>query len=111
VWKGIYWSDRQEYGDQVQKTHNAISPEPVRKVSCGRAHMDTGHSTKFNSIHRLARVKEYMHRLKKEAIQIQLHLNNLNRDNGFLLGKTWQPLLLQLRNNTANHIEKKHSGL
>jgi hypothetical protein len=47
-------------------------------------------------------VKGYMYRVVKEVIEIQLHLNSLNRDNGFILGKTWQPLLLQLSNNTAN---------
>jgi hypothetical protein len=73
--------------------------------------MNTGHSTKFNNIHRLARVKVYMYKEMKEAIEIQLHLNNWNRDNGLLLGKTWQPLLLQLCNNTASHMETKHSGL
>jgi hypothetical protein len=65
--------------------------------------MDTSHSMKFNSIHRQARVNGYMYRVVKEATELQLHLNNLNRDNGFILSKTWQPLLLQLRNNTANH--------
>jgi len=64
--------------------------------------MDTGHSMKFNNTHRLAKVKGYMYRVVKEVIEIQLHLNSLNRDNGFILHKTWQPLLLQLSNNTAN---------
>ena len=63
--------------------------------------MDTGHSMKFNNIHRVAKVKGYMCRVV-EAIEIQLHLNNSNTDNGFILGKTWQPLLLQHCNNTAN---------
>jgi hypothetical protein len=84
--------------------------------------MDTVHSLKFNNIHRLPKVKGYMYRVVKEAIQLQLHLNNLNRENGFILGKTWQPLLLQLCNNTVNHfsssvitqsitIETKHRNL
>jgi hypothetical protein len=65
--------------------------------------MDTGHSIKFNNIHRLDKVKGYMYRVVKEAIEIQLHLTNFNRDKGFILCKTWQSLLLQLCNNTANH--------
>jgi hypothetical protein len=56
----------------------------------------------FNNIHRLAKVKGYMDSLVKEAIEIQLHPNNLNRDNRFMLSNTWQPLLLQYHN-TANH--------
>jgi len=33
--------------------------------------MDTGHSIKFNSIHRLAKVNGYMVSVVKEAIEIQ----------------------------------------
>jgi hypothetical protein len=64
--------------------------------------MDTGHSMKFNNIHRQAKVKGYIYRVVKEAIEIQLHLKNLNREYRFILSKTWQPLLLKLLNNTAN---------
>jgi hypothetical protein len=65
--------------------------------------MDTGHNMKFDNIHRLAKVKGYMYRVVKEATEIQFHPNNFNRDNGFILSKTLQPLFLQLHNNTANH--------
>jgi len=34
-------------------------------------HMDTGHSIKFNSIHRLAKVNGYMVCVVKEAIEGQ----------------------------------------
>jgi hypothetical protein len=33
--------------------------------------MDTGHSIKFSSIHRLAKVKGYMVSVVKEAVEIQ----------------------------------------
>jgi hypothetical protein len=82
------------------KEHEALSPGPVREVSCGKHILDTRHSMKINNIHRLAKVKGYIYRVLKEAIE---HTNNLNRDSGFILCKTWHPLLLQLRSNTANH--------
>jgi hypothetical protein len=33
-----------------------------------------------------------MDRLVKEAIQIRLNQNNINRDNGFTLSRTWNPV-------------------
>jgi hypothetical protein len=103
VWKGVLWSDTQKYGDQVQRTDEALLPGPVRKVSCGKHILDTEHSTKISNIHRLAKVNGYIYRVVKEATEIQLHPNDFNRDSGFILSKTWHPLLLQLCSNTASH--------
>jgi hypothetical protein len=47
--------------------------------------IDTGQSMKFNNIYRLAKVNGYVDHLMKEAIEIQLHPNNFNRDGGFML--------------------------
>jgi hypothetical protein len=103
VWKGVLWSDTQKYEDQVQRQNEVLSPGPVREVSCGKHILDRGHSVKINNIYRLAKVKGYIYRVVKEAIEIQLHPNNFNRDGGFILSKTWHPLLFQLRSNTGNH--------
>jgi hypothetical protein len=54
----------------------------------------------FNNIHSLAKVKEYMDCLVKEAIDIQLHPNK-TRDNGVMLSNTWQPLLLQYQHSRS----------
>jgi hypothetical protein len=37
-----------------------------------------------------------MDRLVKEAIEIRLHPDNFNRDNGFILSHAWHPLINQL---------------
>ena len=35
----------------------------------------------------------YMYRLIREAVEIGMHPNNINRDGGFNLNKSWKPML------------------
>jgi hypothetical protein len=55
-------------------------------------------SFKFHEISILATKARYMDRIIGEAIEIELHPNNMNREVGFCLSKAWKPLICSLKN-------------
>ena len=74
------------------------------------------HTIRFQEIHILASKSGYMDRLIRKAIELDLHPNNINREDGLVLSKTWKPVIQQLRRNRTqnqaqlmlNHLSVSH---
>jgi hypothetical protein len=58
-----------------------------------------GHQIKFKDTEVLTKTAGYMDRLIKEAIEIRMNPNNINRE-GFKLGQVWNPAIKILQTNT-----------
>jgi hypothetical protein len=70
-----------------------------------------GHHIHLHNTSILAKKSRYMDHIIREAIKTELHPNNINREYGFSLSKSWKPLIHDLREqNPALNKNTMHSS-
>jgi hypothetical protein len=59
--------------------------------------IDLEHCIQFHNTSILATKTRYTDHIVREATEIELHSNNMNREVGFCLSKSWKPLICSLK--------------
>jgi hypothetical protein len=67
---------------------------------------ESGHGIKFRETEALVKISGYMARLVREAIEIKLGQDNINKEEGFKLSKAWNPSTSILRHSNAHRPGK-----
>jgi hypothetical protein len=69
--------------------------------------ISTGHRIDFIGTSILGMASWCMDCLVREAIVVQLHPNNFNRDEGFTLSRTWHPVINMLKQSRDAPVGKQ----
>jgi predicted GIY-YIG superfamily endonuclease len=81
---------------RVKEHHRHICLYHSKKYAVAE-HINLGHETQLQNTSILVKKSRRMDQVIREAIEIELHPNNMNREDGFSLSQAWKPLICDLK--------------
>jgi hypothetical protein len=84
-------------GHQIKGASTIHPTRTYTQVSCSQTLHELGTPHSISHISILATKTHYMDHIVWEAIETEIHANNMNRDVGFCLSKSWNPLIAALK--------------
>jgi hypothetical protein len=82
---------------RLKELQRLIRLHPPDKPAVAEHSIVLGHSIQFHNSPILATKTRYMDRTVREAVEIELHPYNINREGDFCLSKSWKPLIGSLK--------------
>jgi hypothetical protein len=77
--------------------------EQPDKPAVAEHSIELDHRIQFRNTAILASKSRYLDRIIMEAIAIELHPNNMNKETGFCLNKSWKPIICFLKKTPQVH--------
>jgi len=78
---------------RVKEHQRDVKLKHVTQSALSEHNIEIGHQILFDKTITIANITLYFPRKYREAIEIQKHPNNLNRDNGYNINKIWKNIL------------------
>jgi hypothetical protein len=97
VRQGLHWADGPFCGHQVKGESTAHPTRTSDKSAVAEHSIDQEHRIPFHNSSILSTKTRHMGRTIREAIEIELHPYNINREGDFCLSKSQKPLIGTLK--------------
>ena len=91
--QSIYRGNGESDARQDKRTRQRYTACSYTNLRSFRAHKRNGHLPLWNQVKFIDRDPHRYTRIVKEAIQIRLHSNNINRDSGIEIPEAWIPTI------------------
>jgi hypothetical protein len=78
---------------RIKEHHRYIRLAHPDKSAVAEHRISQGHLFQLQNTKIVTTLSRYMDGLIKEAIEIELHPNNMNREDGLSLSRSWKPLI------------------
>ncbi|PNF41399.1 hypothetical protein B7P43_G14428 [Cryptotermes secundus] len=88
---------------RLKEHQRHIRLEHPDKSAVAEHSIDLDHRIEFHKTAIITSKSRYLDRIILEAVEIELHPNNMNKETGFSLNKSWKPLISCLKRNTTSH--------
>jgi hypothetical protein len=82
---------------RVKVYHRHIRLAHPDKSAVAEQRVSRGYRKQLQDTKILSTKYRYTNRLVREAVEIELHPSNMNRQDGLCLSRSWKPLILSLK--------------